>query len=220
MKRNQERTMQTFWKTTLAAAALIVPSLAMADTWVTDPASTRVSFTVSHLMVSVVEGQFGKVSAIVKIDDADLARSTVEANIDAASINTGHPNRDDHLRSPDFFDVDKYPVITFKSKKVEQVASGKLTVTGELTLCGVTKEVVLDVTGPSAEQKEPGKPGTARRSVSATTRISRRNFGLNWSRVLEAGGVAVSDDVNITLALGLVRDTKAPAATKGAKGAR
>jgi polyisoprenoid-binding protein YceI len=210
--------MKNVWKSALAAVVLVAPSLAMAATWVTDPASTRASFTVTHLMVSTVGGQFGKVSATVNIDDNDITRSTVEATIDAASINTDNPRRDAHLKSVDFFDVANHPTLTFKSKKVEQVASGKLKVTGDLTMRGVTKEVVLDVTGPSAEQKDPNKPGTVRRSASATTRINRKDFGLNWNRALEAGGVAVSEEVNITLELALVRDTPAPAAAKGAKG--
>jgi polyisoprenoid-binding protein YceI len=209
--------MKMFWKSALAAAALVVPSLAMAATWVTDPASTRANFTVTHLMVSTVGGQFGNVSATVNIDDTDITKSTVEATIDAASINTANPRRDAHLRAPDFFDVANHPALTFKSKKVEQVGNGKLKVTGDLTIRGVTKEVVLDVTGPSAEQKDPSKPGTVRRTASATTRINRKDFGLNWNRALEAGGVAVSDEVNITLELALVRDTKAPAAAKSAK---
>jgi polyisoprenoid-binding protein YceI len=170
-------------------------------------------------MVSTVGGQFGKVSATVNVDDTDITRSTVEATIDAASINTDNPRRDAHLRTPDFFDVENHPAITFKSKKVEKVADGKLKVTGDLTMRGVTKEVVLDVTGPSAEQKDASKPGTVRRSASATTQINRKDFGLNWNRALEAGGVAVSDEVKISLELGLVRDTQAPAAAKGSKSA-
>lgn len=209
--------MKTFWKSALAAVALVAPSLAMAATWVTDPASTRASFTVTHLMVSTVGGRFDKVSATVNIDEKDITRSTVEATIDAASVNSDNPRRDAHLRSVDFFDVENHPALTFKSKKVEQVGNGKLKVTGDLTMRGVTKEVVLDATGPSAEQKDPSKPGTVRRSVSATTRINRKDFGLNWNRALEAGGVAVSEEVNISLELGLVRDTTAPAAAKGAR---
>ncbi len=209
--------MKTIWKSALAAVVLAVPSLAMASTWVTDPASTRASFTVTHLMVSTVGGQFGKVSATVNVDDNDITRSTVEATIDADSINTDNPRRDTHLRSEDFFDVKNHPAITFKSKKVEQVANGKLKVTGDLTMRGVTKEVVLDVTGPSELQKDPSKPGAVRRTASATTQINRKDFGLNWNRALEAGGVAVSDEVKITLELGLVPGTKAPAAAKSAK---
>ena len=209
--------MKTFWKSALAAAVLAAPSLAMASTWVTDPASTRANFTVTHLMVSTVGGQFGKVSATVNLDDKDITQSTVEATIDAASINTDNPRRDAHLRSNDFFDVANHPNLTFKSKKVEPAGEGKLKVTGDLTMRGVTKEVVLDVTGPSAEQKDPSKPGTVRRTATATTQINRKDFGLNWNRALEAGGVAVSEEVKITLELGLVRDTKAPAAAKSAK---
>jgi polyisoprenoid-binding protein YceI len=209
--------MKTVWKSALAAVVLVAPSLAMAATWVTDPATTRASFTVTHLMVSTVGGQFGKVSATLNLDDNDITRSTVEATIDADSINTDNPRRDTHLRSADFFDVQNHPKLTFKSKKVEKAADGKLKVTGDLTLRGVTKEVVLDVTGPSAAQKDPSKPGTVRRTASATTRINRKDFGLNWNRALEAGGVAVSDEVNIALELGLVPATTAPAASKAAK---
>jgi polyisoprenoid-binding protein YceI len=209
--------MKTVWKSALAAVVLVAPSLAMAATWVTDPATTRASFTVTHLMVSTAKGQFDKVSATVNIDETDITRSTVEATIDANSINTENPRRDTHLRSEDFFDVANHPNLTFKSKKVEKAADGKLKVTGDLTMRGVTKEVVLDVTGPSAAQKDPSKPGTVRRTATATTRVNRKDFGLNWNKALEAGGVAVSDEVNIALELGLVPATTAPAASKAAK---
>ncbi len=209
--------MKTVWKSALAAVVLVAPSLAMAATWVTDPATTRASFTVTHLMVSTAKGQFDKVSATVNIDETDITRSTVEATIDANSINTENPRRDTHLRSEDFFDVANHPNLTFKSKKVEKAADGKLKVTGDLTMRGVTKEVVLDVTGPSAAQKDPSKPGAVRRTATATTRVNRKDFGLNWNKALEAGGVAVSDEVNIALELGLVPATTAPAASKAAK---
>jgi polyisoprenoid-binding protein YceI len=209
--------MKTVWKSALAAVVLAAPSLAMAATWVTDPATTRASFTVTHLMVSTAKGQFDKVSATVNIDETDITRSTVEATIDANSINTENPRRDTHLRSEEFFDVANHPNLTFKSKKVEKAADGKLKVTGDLTMRGVTKEVVLDVTGPSAAQKDPSKPGTVRRTATATTRVNRKDFGLNWNKALEAGGVAVSDEVNIALELGLVPATTAPAAAKSAK---
>ncbi len=209
--------MKMFWKSALAAVALVAPSLAMASTWVTDPAGTRASFTVTHLMVSKAGGQFGKVSATVNLDDNDITRSTVEAAIDAATITTDNPRRDAHLKSADFFDVTNHPTLTFKSKKVEQADNGKLKVTGDLTMRGVTKEVVLDVTGPSAQQKDPSKPGAFRRSATATTRINRKDFGLNWNRALETGGVAVSDEVDISLELALVRDSQAPAAAKGTR---
>ncbi len=209
--------MKTVWKSALAAVVLVAPSLAMAATWVTDPATTRASFTVTHLMVSTAKGQFDKVSATVNIDETDITRSTVEATIDANSINTENPRRDTHLRSEEFFDVANHPNLTFKSKKVEKAADGKLKVTGDLTMRGVTKEVVLDVTGPSAAQKDPSKPGTVRRTATATTRVNRKDFGLNWNKALEAGGVAVSDEVNIALELGLVPAATAPAASKAAK---
>ncbi len=144
-----------------------------------------------------------------------MTKSTVEATIDATSINTNEPKRDEHLRSPDFFDTAKYPTITFKSTKVEKAGSN-LKVTGDLTMHGVTKPVVLDVDGSTAEAKDPW--GNTKRGGVATTKINRKDFGLGWNKALEAGGVVVGEEVSITLDLELNKK-QAPAAAAPAKAA-
>ncbi len=183
--------------------ALAAPAAALAQsTWNIDPTHSHAGFTVRHLVISNVQGQFQKVTGTVKLDEKDVTKSTVEAAIDTTTIDTRVPDRDKHLKSPDFFDVEKYPSITFKSTKVESAGQGKLKVTGDLTMHGVTKPVVLAVEGPTAEIKDPW--GNARRGLSATATINRRDFGLNWSKVVEAGPV-VGDEVKIDLEAELVK---------------
>ena len=158
-------------------------------------------------MISNVRGEFAKVTGTVVYDAKNLKASSVEAIIDATTINTHEPRRDDDLKSPNFFDVAKYPTLTFKSKKVEAAGAGKLRVTGDLTIHGVTKEVVLDVEGPTPEAK---MGPNIKAGASAVTTINRKDFGLVWNRVLESGGVVVGDEVKITLEIEMGR--KAPAA--------
>ena len=191
----------------LAAAPMAV--LADPTSWNVDPAHSNASFTVRHLVISNVRGEFQKMSGAVKLDDKDLAKSSVEATIETASIETRIPDRDKHLKSPDFFDVEKYPTITFKSTKVESAGKGKLKVTGDLTMKGVTKPVVLAVDGPTAEIKDPW--GNARRGFAATTTINRRDWGLNWSKVVEAGPV-VGDEVTIEIEAELLKQDPKQAA--------
>jgi polyisoprenoid-binding protein YceI len=192
--------------------ALAAPALAsaQADAWTIDPAHSLSSFTVRHLVITNVRGEFGKTAGTVKLDEKDLTRSSVEATIDATTLNTRVPDRDAHLKSPDFFDVAKYPTITFKSTKVEKNGEGKLKVTGDLTMKGVTKPVVLEVLGPTSAIKDPG--GNLRRGLVATTMINRRDFGLNWSKTVEAGPV-VGDEVKIEIEAELVK----PAAKQAGK---
>jgi polyisoprenoid-binding protein YceI len=192
----------------LAAAALLAPALALgqATAWNIDPAHTLASFTVKHLMISTVRGEFGKTTGTVKLDEKDPSKSSVEATVDTTSINTRVEQRDQHLKSPDFFDVVKYPTITFKSTKVEKTGDGKYKVTGDLTLHGVTKPVVLDVTGPTTAIKDPW--GNARRGVSATTTLNRKDFGLNWNKALETGGVVVGEEVKIEIDAEMVKQTE------------
>jgi len=154
-------------------------------------------------MVSNVSGNFENHSGTVDINDKDITKSRVEVSIDTSSINTHVQKRDQHLRSADFFDVAKYPTMTFLSKKVAKVGNDRLKVTGNLTLHGVTKEVVLDVEGPSKESKDPW--GGIRRGATASTRINRKDFGLVWNKPLETGGVVVGDEVNITLEIEMVK---------------
>lgn len=187
----------------LAALALLaLPVLATAATYNIDPEHSNTGFKVRHLMVSNVKGSFGKVQGSVVIDDQDLTKSTVNVSIDTASIDTGVAKRDNHLRSPDFLDVAKYPTMTFVSTKVAKNGSG-LKVSGNLTLHGVTRPVVLDVEGLSAESKDPW--GNFRRGASATAKIDRKDFGLVWNKVLETGGVAVGDEVHIMIEVEMIK---------------
>jgi polyisoprenoid-binding protein YceI len=185
----------------VAAFALAVPALAAADTWNIDTAHAQTGFSVKHLVISTVKGEFGKTTGTVTLDDKDITKSSVEATIDVSTINTRIPDRDGHLKSPDFFDVAKYPTITFKSTKVEKAGDG-LKVTGNLTVKGVTKPVTLDVVGPTAEIK--GMRGEIRRGLTARTRINRQEFGLTWSKLVEAGPV-VGDEVSIEIDAELVK---------------
>ncbi|KAB0669060.1 polyisoprenoid-binding protein [Oryzomonas sagensis] len=184
--------------------ALFMPTLALASTWTIDPDHTNIGFKVKHLMVSTVNGNFLKHTGTVTIDDKNMAKSKVEIRIDAASINTNVAKRDEHLRSADFFDVAKYPTMTFVSKKVVKAGKGKLRVTGDLTLHGVTREVVLAVEGPTRESKDPW--GNIHRGAAASTRINRKDFGLVWNKTLETGGVLIGDDIVIALDIEMIKD--------------
>src|SRR5688572_8440000 len=164
--------------------------------WTIDHSHSGVHFSVRHLMVSKVRGTFEKWSGTLAIDDADITRSHVEVTIDAASIATKEPKRDEHLRSADFFEVETYPTLTFKSSKVERTGDDKLAVTGELTIRNVTRVIVLEVE-EGGRVKDPY--GGTRAGFSATATISRKDFGLTWNALLEAGGVAVSDKVELAL---------------------
>jgi len=182
---------------------LAAPGLALSAPWEFDPAHTGVHFKVRHLMVSHVRGDFEKFSGKIVYDESDVTKSTADITIEAASINTRVAKRDEHLRSPDFLDAAKYPAITFKSKKVEKAGEGRLKMTGDLTIKGVTKEAVLDVEGPTPAIKD--MQGNTRVGGSATTKINRKDFGLTWQKALEAGGVAVGDEVEITIDLEIFR---------------
>ena len=184
-------------------ALAAVPALA-ADTFQLDGAHSQASFTVKHLLISDVRGEFGKTEGVVVLDEADPSRSRVEATIDAATVNTRDEKRDAHLKGADFFDVAKFPAITFKSTKVERAGAGALKVTGDLTIKGVTKPVVLDVTGPTAEIKDPW--GNAKRGVSATTQINRKDFGVSYGP-----DAVVSDLVKIQIDAELTKVQPAPA---------
>jgi polyisoprenoid-binding protein YceI len=185
-------------KTAVAIAIVIaLPVLAHADTWQIDPAHTNVEFSVRHMMISNVKGQFQKTSGTITINSNDPTSAKIDATIDAASINTRVDKRDAHLKSPAFLDVDKYPTITFISTKVEAAGPGKWKVTGDLTLHGVTKPVELDVEGTGTPITDP--MGNTRAGASATTKINRKDFGLTWNQPLETGGVMVGDEVAISI---------------------
>lgn len=205
--------MRKLAKSLLAVIAVALPGSAFAADYVIDPSHTSVGFTVRHLMVTKVRGSFEKVSGTVKYDPNEPEKIVIDATIDAASINTGEAKRDEHLRSPDFFDVAKHPTLTFKSKKAKVLGKGKLEVIGDLTIRGVTKEVTLQVEGLDQEIKDPW--GNVRRGATATTRINRKDFGLAWNQVLETGGVMVGEDVDIQIDVELIRQAaKEEAAAK------
>jgi polyisoprenoid-binding protein YceI len=185
-------------KTAIAIALLVaLPVLADADTWQIDPAHTNVEFSVRHMMISNVKGQFQKTSGTITINGNDPTSAKIEATIDATSINTRVDKRDAHLKSPAFLDVDKFPTISFKSTKVEADGPGKWKVTGDLTLHGVTKPVVLEVEGTGTPVNDP--MGNTRAGASATTKINRKDFGLTWNQPLESGGVMVGDEIAISI---------------------
>ncbi len=189
------------------ATVLSLPVGAATSDWKIDPQHSSAQFAVKHLMISTVRGEFHGVTGTVNWDDKDITKSTVDVTIDAASVETREPQRNAHLKSPDFFDVAKYPAITFKSKKVEQAAPGKIKVTGDLTIHGVTKEVVLDVDGPTAPIKDPW--GNSRAAINATTKVNRQDFGVKWNANLDGGGVVVGDDVSITIDAEMIKQAPA-----------
>ncbi len=184
-------------KSAIALAIVVaLPVLARADTWQIDPAHTNVEFTVRHMMISNVKGQFQKTAGTITANGSDAASAQIDATIDASSVDTRVEKRDMHLKSPDFLDVAKYPTITFKSTKVEAAGPNKWKVTGDLTLHGVTKPVVLDVEGSGPPIQVMGH---TRAGASATAKINRSDFGLTWNKALEAGGVMVGDAVAISI---------------------
>jgi polyisoprenoid-binding protein YceI len=191
----------------LAAAAA---AAAQPVTWQIDPVHSTATFAVRHMMVTTVRGTFQKLAGTVQFDGKDVKTIVAQATINVASIDTREPKRDEHLRSADFFDAATFPTITFASKRVEPKGAGRFALVGDLTIKGVTREVTLDVEGPTPEIKDPG--GNIRIGASATTRINRQDFGVSWNRALDAGGVVVGDEVAITLDLSLIR--KGPGGTK------
>lgn len=179
------------------AITLAAPILAHADTWQIDPMHTNVEFTVRHLMISNVKGNFEKTSGTITTDGSDPASAKIDATIDATSLNTRVEKRDADLKSPNYLDVAKYPTITFKSTKVEAAGEGKWKVTGDLTLHGVTKSVVLDVEGTGAPIHDP--MGNTRAGAAATTEIKRSDFGITSNKTLDTGGVMIGDEIKISI---------------------
>ena len=177
--------------------ALWIPASASATTWELDPSHSGIEFSVRHMMVSTVKGRFEKVKGTVELDEKDVTKSTVEVTIDLGSVNTNEPKRDAHLKSPDFFDVAKFPTAIFKSTKVQKAGKNKLKVTGELSLHGVTKPVVLEVEGPTDAFKTPF--GTTVRGVHATGKIDRKDFEISWNKALDNGGMVVGNEVSLEL---------------------
>ena len=187
----------------VVVAALAAPSLAHAAAWDIDPAHSAAAFSVRHMMISNVRGEFGKVGGTIEWDGK---KGSVDATIDATTINTRDEKRDGHLKSPDFFDVAKFPTITFKSTKIV-AHGGKLAITGDLTIHGVTRPVVVEAE-VSRETKDPW--GMTRVGASGSTKINRKDFNLVWNKALETGGVVVGEEVQITLDIEMTK--RAPAA--------
>lgn len=199
-------------KSLFAAAVLAAPALAFGASYDIDPAHSAARFGVKHMMVATVQGEFSKLSGTVVLDEKDLKNSRIEATIDATTISTRNEQRDADLRSAKFFDIGKFPAITFKSTEVKAAGKDRFKVTGDLTMHGVTRPVVLDVESPSIEVKDPY--GNAKRGAVATTKLNRKDFGLTWNVALEAGGVMVSDEVVVTIDLELNRTDAKSASAK------
>jgi polyisoprenoid-binding protein YceI len=197
--------MRTFRLAVVFLAASLSPvfsATAQTSTWNIDPAHSSAQFTVRHMGISNVSGAFSKVTGTVILNEKDITGSEVNAVIDAASVDTRVPDRDKDIRSANFLDVEKYPTLEFKSKRVVN-NGGKLQLIGDLTLHGTTREVTLDVDGPTPELNDPW--GNVRRGFSATTAINRKDFGVVWSNSLKTGEAVVGDTVKIQIDVELVK---------------
>lgn len=212
-KRNQLR---TIFSIIIAAQASMPAFAAGGDIWNIDPRHSSAHFIVKHMMISNVGGDLGHITGTVEYNGKDLTKATVKANIDASSIDTHEPNRDAHLKSPDFLNVDKFPSISFRSKKVEPEEKGKFKLIGDLTICGITKEVALDAEGPSAPIKDPH--GNTRIGVSADAVINRKDFGINFNKTIDNGGALVGDDIKVELNIEMTQALRAaqPAGARSA----
>ena len=180
---------------------LTISAAAQVQTWQIDPNHTAAQFSVRHMGISTVRGAFTKVSGSAQYDPSNISKTSIDATIDASSVDTRVSMRDDDLRSPNYFDVAKYPTITFKSKSVQAVGEGKLKIVGDLTIHGVTKEVTLDADGPSAPVTDP--KGNSHVGASASTMVNRKDFGVGGSSNM------VGEDITITIDVELVRKAQA-----------
>jgi polyisoprenoid-binding protein YceI len=176
--------------------------------WQIDPMHSAAHFSVRHLMISNVRGEFTKLSGSAVINPADSSKSTVEVTIEAASINTREPQRDEHLRSADFFDVANHPTLTFRSERVEAQGPENFKLTGDLTIRGVTKQITFEVEGPTAPVKDPW--GNTRAGITASAKINRKDFGVAFNALTETGALVVGEEVKITIEAELIQ--QAPAA--------
>lgn len=176
-------------------ASISVPASLI--TWKIDPAHSAAEFKVKHMMIANVKGTIKGITGDLTEHTTDASLSSIEATLDVSTLNTGEPQRDTHLKSPDFLELEKYPTITFKSTEVKRKGEGEYAVTGDLTIHGVTRPVTLSVEGPTQPQKDPW--GNVRIGLEATTKIDRKDFGLTWNSALEAGGILVGDTVHITI---------------------
>jgi len=181
---------------TLALAVLALGASAQAETWNIDASHSSVSFEVTHMVISKVRGRFTDFSGVINFDGKDISHGSVKVSAKTASVNTDNEDRDEHLRSDEFFDAETYPTMTFTSTKVSEVKDGKFKLTGDLTIKDVTKEVTFDCEFPGVV-KDPW--GNTRAGFSAETTINRQDFGVTWSTVLEGGGLALGNDVDLKL---------------------
>ncbi len=182
----------------LVVSMATAPAVVSANTYEIDTAHSVMSFKIRHLGISNVQGSFTDFSGTITADPEKLGETTAEVTVSVASITTGNDQRDDHLRSPEFFDVESHPTLTFKSTGANVTGDGEFTLTGDLTMAGVTKAVTLDAAFSGAAVDPWGNQKVA---FSASTKIDRRDFGLTWNKALEAGGFLVGDDVEITIAV-------------------
>jgi polyisoprenoid-binding protein YceI len=183
---------------------LSLPVFVFGAAWQIDPDHSSFQFKIRHLTVSNVKGNFSKViKGSLLFDDKDIPATKGEVVIDAASVNTSHAKRDEHLRGPDFFDVARYPTITFVSRQVTQTGPDQLRVVGDLTLHGVTREIAIDLQGPTPEVKDPWQ--SFRRGFTGATKINRKDFGMTWNKALDSGGMIVGDEVEISVEIEIVR---------------
>jgi len=187
----------------MTTATASAPATVAATTWNIDPAHSSAEFKVKHMMISNVKGAFSGITGTLKFIHASPEHSSVEATIPVATLTTGDEQRDGHLKSADFFDVEKFPTFSFKSTNVTQHAVGAHKVAGELTLHDVTRPITFDVDGPTEPGKDPW--GNTRIGLSATAKINRKDFGLSWNAALETGGVLVSEDVTLTLEIQFIQ---------------
>jgi len=187
----------------LVCLAMGMPLIAGAATYQLDTDHSSIQFKIRHLTVSNVTGTFNKLKGAASVEGEDLATLKAEMTIDAASVDTGHQKRDEHIRTADFLDVAKYPTITFVSKKVVKADPGKLRITGDLTLHGVTREITVDLEGPTPEVKDPW--GNFRRGATGTAKIDRRDFGITWNKALDTGGLVVGNEIGIQVDIEWVR---------------
>jgi len=189
----------------LLSVCLAFAALAQETKWRIDPLHSGAHFTVRHMMISTVRGEFGGVNGAVSYDPKDPTKATVEATIDCSTINTGTPKRDEELKGPEFFDVKRYPTMKFVSRKIEKAGEDKLKVTGDLTINATTRPVVLNVEGPTGPVRD--SRGREKIGASATARINRKDFGIIWNEHMDSGGWALADEVTITLDIELLKAT-------------
>ena len=209
--------MQKLVRPLLLGLVLLSPFSARAATWDIDAGHSEVSFSVRHLMISNVKGSFDKFTGTVVSDDKDITKSTINVDIDTASVDTRDAKRDEHLKSADFFDAAKNPKISFKSTKLEKDAKGAITLTGDLTMHGITKPVTLAVEGPAPEIKDPW--GNTKTGLHASGKLNRKDFGLTWNKALETGGVAVGEEITLNIDVELTKKVPAAAAPAAAPAA-